>query len=68
MDRFIPLEKRSKKEQKAFHDSQRRGWNGVNHCTRSMPDGRTYNRKKIKKDMRLGLTEEDLTFAFVRVR
>ena len=41
-EKFVPLEKRSKKEQKAYHAQQRGSWNGVNPVTRVVPN---------KKDM-----------------
>jgi len=48
MDRFIPIEKRSKKEQKKFHSMQRSTWNGLNPVTRTVPNGKGYDRKKQK--------------------
>ena len=37
-EKFVPLEKRSKKEQKAYHAQQRGSWNGVNPVTRVVPN------------------------------
>ena len=55
MDRFVPLSKKSKKEQKKFHAMQRSTWNGLNPVTRTVPNGKAYNRKKMKqRDMRNG--------------
>lgn len=48
MDKFIPLDKRSKKEQKRFHAMQRSTWNGLNPVTRTVPNGKGYDRKKLK--------------------
>ena len=50
MRQFIPVEKRSKKQQKEYYDSKRRTWDeyGINPVTRSVPSGKTYNRKKQK--------------------
>lgn len=59
MDRFIPLNKRSKKEQKAFNDKQRRGWNGVKPYTCTFSDVRTYKRNKQKKETKLSLADMD---------
>lgn len=44
--KFIPLEKRSKKEQRAYHAAQRGSWNGVDPVTRVVPSKKLYNRKK----------------------
>lgn len=38
MKKFIPIEKQSKKAQKAYHSQMRGSWNGVNPVTRSCPD------------------------------
>lgn len=47
---FVPLEKRSKKEQKAWHSAQRRTWDGFNPVTRSIPSGKAYGRRKAKRE------------------
>ena len=52
MDRYIPIEKKSKKEQKKFHDMQRRTWNGLNPVTRTVPNGKGYDRNKVKDNDR----------------
>ena len=49
MDRYVPLSKKSKKEQKKFHAMQRCTWNGLNPVTRIVPNGKAYNRKKQKQ-------------------
>ncbi len=49
MNRYVPLDKRSKKAQKAFHSGQRRTWGAINPVTRSVPNGKAYNRKKEKE-------------------
>ena len=55
MDRYVPLSKKSKKEQKKFHAMQRGTWGSLNPVTRSMPNGKAYNRKKMKqRDIRNG--------------
>lgn len=46
--KFVPLEKRSKKEQKAYHARQRGSWNGVNPVTRVAPNKKVYDRKRAK--------------------
>ena len=52
MDRFIPLNKKSKKEQKKFHSMQRKDWNGLNPATRTVPNGKGYDRNKLKDEER----------------
>ncbi len=44
----IPLEKQSKKQQRAFYARQRSGWNGINPVTRVVPNKKHYNRKQAK--------------------
>jgi len=43
---YIPLEKRSKREQKKHYDAQRGSWGDVNPVTRKIPNQKLYNRKK----------------------
>ncbi len=43
---YVPLDKRSKKQQKEYHDKQRKDWNGVNPVTRKVESKKLYNRKK----------------------
>ena len=57
MDQYIPLQKRSKREQKAFHSLSRRDWHGVNPVTRVFPDGKKFDRKKVKAEARLTMKE-----------
>ena len=49
MKKLIPLEKRSKKEQKAWYARQRGDWNGVNPVTKIVPSKKLYNRKKQRR-------------------
>ncbi len=44
----VSLDKRSKKAQREYHAKQRRTWGELNPVTRSVPSGKTYNRKKEK--------------------
>ena len=48
MDRFVPLNKKSKKEQKKYHAGKRLSWE-INPVTRTVPNGRGYDRKKMKQ-------------------
>lgn len=49
-NRFIPLEKQSKKAQRAYHAKQRGSWNGVNPTSKVIPSGKTYSRKKRREE------------------
>ena len=53
MDKYIPLNKRSKKAQKEYHKQQRGTWE-INPVTRSVPNGKGYDRNKIKQQDRRG--------------
>ena len=50
MKKYISLDKRSKKTQKEYYAGFRCTWNGVNPVTRTMPNGKAYNRKKDKEN------------------
>ena len=47
--KFIPLNKRSKKEQREYHAAQRKDWGTQDPATRKMPNQKAYNRKKSKQ-------------------
>ena len=49
MRRMVPLSKQSKKAQKEFHNKQRGSWNGISPVTRVVPNGRAYDRNRIKR-------------------
>ena len=51
---FVPISKQSKKAQKTYHSAQRSTWGVLNPATRTMPNGRAYNRKKQKANDRSG--------------
>ena len=42
---YVPIEKRSKREQKAYYAAQRKDWGAFNPVTRKTPK-KVYNRKK----------------------
>ena len=44
--KYVPLEKQSKKDRQAFHAARRKDWGGLNPITRKPPDPKAYNRKK----------------------
>lgn len=45
----VSLNKRSKREQKAYHAKQRGSWYGLNPVTRTVPSGKAYNRAQAKQ-------------------
>ena len=49
MKKYVSLDKRSKKAKREFYSERRRTWGDVNPVTRSVPSGKTYNRKKEKR-------------------
>ena len=51
---FVPISKQSKKTRKAYHSAQRSTWGILNPATRTMPNGKAYNRKKQKAHDRSG--------------
>ena len=60
MERYIALDKRSKKAQKAYYAAQRRTWENVNPSTRVMADGKSYRRCRQKQEMnRIGRESRD---------
>jgi len=44
--KYVPLEKQSRRKQKEYYASLRGSWGGVNPVTRKPPNPRAYNRKK----------------------
>lgn len=70
MKQYIPIDKRSKKVQKEYHTRKRRTWGGLNPVTRTMPNGKAYNRNKDKQERRRIGSESsggfDAGFFFVR--
>ena len=46
---YVPLEKRSKKEQKAFYAQQRKSWGNVNPVTKKLPNGKAHHKKKARQ-------------------
>lgn len=48
MEKFVPFEKLSKKEQKRLNAIKRRSWNGINPVTRKPENPKAYNRKKAQ--------------------
>ena len=52
MEKFVSLDKRSKKAQKAYYAEHRITWGELNPVTKSVPSGKSYNRKKDKLALR----------------
>ena len=65
MKKYVSLDKRSKKAQREYHAKQRRTWGKLNPVTRSVPSGKTYNRKKDKKRIGRELRDEFLADLFL---
>jgi len=47
--KYVPLDKRSKKKQKEYNDMQRRGWGEFSPITRKTTNEKIYNRKKSER-------------------
>ena len=47
--KYVPLDKQSKRKQKEYHAVQRRDWGNLNPTTRKIDNAKTYNRKKSKQ-------------------
>ena len=58
MKQYVTLDKRSKKAQREYYAKQRTTWGELNPVTRSVPSGKTYNRKKEKQ--RIGVDADFL--------
>ncbi len=52
MKQLIPLEKQSKKAQKEYHARRRGSWNGLSPVTRTVPNGKAYDRNRAKRAVR----------------
>ena len=47
--KYVPLDKRSKKKQREFNDKQRRDWGQFSPVTRKVTNQKVYNRKKSER-------------------
>ena len=52
MAAFVPLKKQSKKAQKEHHAKQRGSWYGLSPVTRIAPNGKAYDRNRVKRSVR----------------
>jgi len=50
--KMIPLSKQSKAKQREYHAAKRGSWNGVNPVSRIVPNGKVYDRNKMKRGSR----------------
>jgi len=60
--KYVPLDKRSKREQKEYNAIQRRDWGSISPVTKKVENGKAYNRKKSKRMW--GDHEQRLDFLF----
>ena len=49
MEKFIPLNKMSKKKQREFHRLSRKDWGGISPVTRKEKNPKAYNRAAEKR-------------------
>lgn len=49
MQKFIPFEKRSKKEQRKLNSQRRGSWGALSPVTRTSKNPKAYNRQKARK-------------------
>ena len=52
MRQLIPLCKQSKKAKKEYYAKQRGSWNGISPVTRTVPNGKAYDRNRVKRTNR----------------
>ncbi|MCL2349925.1 MAG: hypothetical protein FWC67_00450 [Defluviitaleaceae bacterium] len=50
--KFVPLSKQSKRSQKEYHKNLRQDWGSISPVTKKAPNGKAYNRKKSKHQLR----------------
>ncbi|MCL2364355.1 MAG: hypothetical protein FWC71_06815 [Defluviitaleaceae bacterium] len=48
--KYVPLEKQSKRKQREYHAKQRGDWGNINPITRKVESAKIYNRKKSKRE------------------
>ena len=53
MKQPVPLNKQSKRAQRAYHAARRGGWHGLSPVTRVRPSGKAYDRSRAKQAARL---------------
>lgn len=50
-DKFVPLEKMSKKDRREFYSKRRRDWNGLNPVTRTAVKLKKYSRARQQAEL-----------------
>ncbi len=50
MNRYVPINKMSKRKQRELYKKARRDWGGLSPFTRKPPCARAYNRAKMKRE------------------
>lgn len=67
MEKYIPVSKKTKKAQKAYHAAHRGTWE-MSPVTRTVPNGKAYNRKKVKQAERSSRyrSENDMAASFYK--
>ena len=58
MNKTIPLEKRSKRDRRAYYSDRRNDWNGVVPVTRIIPRKKGYDRNRQRSADRRTLVSE----------
>ena len=53
MKQPVPLNKQSKRAQRAYHAARLGGWHGLSPVTRVRPSGKAYDRSRAKRAARL---------------
>ena len=53
MKQPVPLNKQSKRAQRAYHAARRGGWHGLSPVTRVRPSGKAYDRSRAQRAARL---------------
>lgn len=64
-EKYIPIEKQSKRNQKAYHAQQRKTWGAFSPVTQVVKNGKAYNRKKSKQEWKKE-HRPSLDFLFMR--
>ena len=49
MKQLVPLKKQSKKAQREYHAKRRGSWYGISPVTRTVPNGKAYDRNRVKR-------------------
>ena len=62
MNRYVPVEKRTKKQKRAYFAQQRGSWNGLNPVTRRSKNPKAYQRQKSRKIGDVSYTFETFDF------